>query len=50
MDFPPKQPIHRGWSAPPPGSFKVNVDGATSTRGAGNSGVVWSFEMRKEGL
>ncbi|KAL0009243.1 hypothetical protein SO802_010745 [Lithocarpus litseifolius] len=22
MDFPPKQPIYRGWSAPPPGSFK----------------------------
>ena len=24
---------------PPPGSFKVNVDGATSTKGTGNSGV-----------
>lgn len=37
MDFPPKQPIH--WSIPPRSSFKVNVDGATSTEGIGNSGV-----------
>ena len=39
MDFPPMQSTPWGWSAPPPGVFKVNVDGACSIDPVGSSGV-----------
>ena len=28
-----QQPVFLGWKAPPPGVFKINVDGATSADG-----------------
>ena len=39
MDFSLMQSTPRGWSAPPPGVFKVNVDGACSIDLVGSSGV-----------
>ena len=33
------QPSNGGWAAPPPGFFKINVDGASSLDGQGVSGV-----------
>ncbi|XP_075649953.1 uncharacterized protein LOC142620475 [Castanea sativa] len=37
-DFPQLRPLPTKWNLPPPGFFKVNVDGATSNLG-GNSSV-----------
>ncbi|KAL0009904.1 hypothetical protein SO802_005012 [Lithocarpus litseifolius] len=39
MDFPPMQSIPTGWSVPPPGVFKVNVDGACSIDSGVSLGV-----------
>nr|XP_023927444.1 uncharacterized protein LOC112038818 [Quercus suber] len=38
-DFPSPLPPQCGWVAPPPGYFKVNVDGASSIDGSGVFGV-----------
>lgn len=39
VKFPVEQQTNGGWVAPPPGFFKVNVDGASSLDGLGTSGV-----------